>query len=226
MSILNPMTPLYSLPPMSQMPPTYIYTIPMELIDCILSFIDRDDKESFVNFGLAFPLAIDKIYHKIYHYEIPLFINNYSNYPLDYLINLIPIYGIKLVLSFCTKNISPYIKSTNGIKFIIHIMQNLQKYINYYMNNINKNITNTTITDTTIADTAFSDVFIISELSSENIGNIALCTIDANVDKIIYGRLREIFPNSNIDMLNPIERSLLICNFGNTDVDDCNGCYD
>lgn len=231
MSILNPMIPLHSLPPMPQMPPTYIYTIPMELIDCILSFIDKDDKESFVNFGLAFPLAIDKIYHKIYHYEIPRFINNYSNYPLDYLINLIPIYGIKLVLSFCTKNFSPYIKSTNGIKFIIHIMQNLQKYINYYMNNINKNITNTTIADTTIADTTISDttisdVFIISELSSENIGNIALCTIDANVDKIIYERLRDIFPNSNIDMLNPIERSLLICNFGNKEVDDCNGCYD
>jgi len=214
---------IHSLPPMPKMPPTYIYTIPMELIDCILSFIDYDDTESFLNFGLAFPLAINKIYQKIYNYAIPSFINNYSNYPLDYLINLIPIYGIKLVLSFCTKNISPYIKSTNGIKFIIHIMQNLQKYIDYYMNTTNAN---TTIANTTNSDTAFSDVFIISELSSENIGNIALCTIDANVDKIIYERLRDIFPNSNIDILNPIERSLLICNFGNTEIDNCNGCYD
>lgn len=182
---------------------TYFASLPIEILEIIFNFIDYHDHYTKICFALLIP-SLCSIYKKReYTNRIPDYVKRLTEEPLCILLKLINIYGLYNVINFCTVNISPFLKTQNGIKFvnyIIHNSKSLEINSHRQINDIPHN------------------KFHIKVLSNERIANIADYINNKDVDYIVINRLLAFFDNTinfnnirqNLISLSLKERSLIL----------------
>jgi len=191
-----------------------IKDLPIELLEYIFNYIDRNDSSSMISFTLAIPTLFN-IYKKYNPgNRIPVCVKTLSNQPHNILFNLVNMYSLYSVINFCTVNISPFVKTVNGIKFIDYLIKKSYLYNKYIKNKKNKD-----------KDNKDNRNFHINSLSNENLANIGEKIFNTDVDYYIFNRLVTFFEkstekytekinNSNIfrkiKQLNSIERSVIL----------------